>query len=138
MSWRPHAAQIRITSLRAYRQALLKIASPPGCYCPAFLELTLISGNVRLYNRFVLKIGEFSALAQVSIRTLRHYDEVGLLKPTHVEAQSGYRYYSVSQLPRLHRILALATWVFRSNQVVLSGDEAGIAAHHALFCIPSP
>jgi predicted site-specific integrase-resolvase len=45
---------------------------------------------VRLYNRFVLKIGEFSALAQVSIRTLRHYDEVGLLKPMHVEAESGF------------------------------------------------
>ena len=82
---------------------------------------------MRLYNRLVLKIGEFSALAQVSIRTLRHYDEVGLLKPTHVEAQTGYRYYSVSQLPRLHRILALRDLGFPLDRI---GDtlEEGVSA----------
>jgi DNA-binding transcriptional MerR regulator len=82
---------------------------------------------VRLYNRLVLKIGEFSALAQVSIRTLRHYDEVGLLKPTHVETQTGYRYYSVSQLPRLHRILALRDIGFPLDRI---GDtlEEGVSA----------
>jgi len=82
---------------------------------------------VRLYNRLVLKIGEFSALAQVSIRTLRHYDEVGLLKPTHVEAQTGYRYYSVSQLPRLHRVLALRDLGFPLDRI---GDtlEEGVSA----------
>ena len=82
---------------------------------------------MRLYNRLVLKIGEFSALAQVSIRTLRHYDEVGLLKPTHVEAQTGYRYYSVSQLPRLHRILALRDLGFPLHRI---GDtlEEGVSA----------
>ena len=82
---------------------------------------------MRLYNRLVLKIGEFSALAQVSIRTLRHYDEVGLLKPTHVETQTGYRYYSVSQLPRLHRILALRDLGFPLDRI---GDtlEEGVSA----------
>ena len=82
---------------------------------------------MRLYNRLVLKLGEFSALAQVSIRTLRHYDEVGLLKPTHVEAQTGYRYYSVSQLPRLHRILALRDLGFPLDRI---GDtlEEGVSA----------
>jgi DNA-binding transcriptional MerR regulator len=72
---------------------------------------------VRLYNGLVFKIGEFSALVQVSIRTLRHYDEVGLLKPAHVEAQTGYRYYSVSQLPRLHRILALRDLGFPLDRI---------------------
>jgi DNA-binding transcriptional MerR regulator len=82
---------------------------------------------VRLYNRFVLKIGEFSALAQVSIRTLRHYDDVGLLKPMHVEAESGYRHYSVSQLPRLHRILALRDLGFPLDRI---GEalEKGVSA----------
>jgi DNA-binding transcriptional MerR regulator len=65
----------------------------------------------------VLKIGEFSSLAQVSIRTLRHYDEMGLLKPMHVEVESGYRYYSVSQLPRLHRILALRDLGFPLDRI---------------------
>lgn len=55
----------------------------------------------------MLKIGEFAALAQVSIRMLRYYDELGLLKPEHVDAESGYRYYSVEQLSRVHRIHAL-------------------------------
>jgi DNA-binding transcriptional MerR regulator len=82
---------------------------------------------VRLYNRFVLKIGEFSALAQVSIRTLRHYDEVGLLKPMYDEAESGYRHYSVSQLPRLHRILALRDLGFPLDRIGEALDE-GVSA----------
>jgi DNA-binding transcriptional MerR regulator len=82
---------------------------------------------VRLYNRLVLKIGEFSSLAQVSIRTLRHYDEVGLLKPMHVEAESGYRYYSMSQLPRLHRILALRDLGFPLDRIGEALEE-GVSA----------
>jgi DNA-binding transcriptional MerR regulator len=52
-------------------------------------------------------VGEFSQLAQVSRRLLRYYDEIGLLKPMHIDKFSGYRYYSVEQLPDLNRILAL-------------------------------
>src|SRR5215469_3008419 len=55
----------------------------------------------------MLKIGEFSQLSQVTVRTLRHYDEIGLLRPTHIDPSSDYRYYSIEQLPALHRILAL-------------------------------
>jgi DNA-binding transcriptional MerR regulator len=65
----------------------------------------------------VLKIGEFSSLSQTPITTLRHYDELGLLKPVHVDAETGYRYYSVSQLPRLHRILALKDLGFPLERV---------------------
>ena len=46
-------------------------------------------------------------LAQVSVRTLRHYDDVGLLKPAHVDPDTGYRHYGADQVMRLHRILAL-------------------------------
>jgi DNA-binding transcriptional MerR regulator/effector-binding domain-containing protein len=52
-------------------------------------------------------IGEFSQLAQVSKRLLRYYDEIGLLKPTRIDATTQRRYYSADQLPRLNRILAL-------------------------------
>ncbi len=55
----------------------------------------------------MLKIGEFALLAQISIRMLRHYDEIGLLRPAHVDPGTGYRYYLPEQLPRLNRILAL-------------------------------
>jgi DNA-binding transcriptional MerR regulator len=55
----------------------------------------------------VFKIGDFSRIARVSCRLLRYYDELGLLKPAQLEHDSGYRYYSASQLPRLNRILVL-------------------------------
>lgn len=55
----------------------------------------------------MLRIGDFSKLSLVSVKTLRYYDELGLLKPVRVDDTTGYRYYSADQLPRLHRILAL-------------------------------
>jgi len=55
----------------------------------------------------VFGIGAFARVAQVSVRTLHHYDDVGLLPPAHVDPQTGYRWYRAEQLPRLNRILAL-------------------------------
>ncbi len=52
-------------------------------------------------------IGQFAQLAKVSVRTLRHYDDVGLLHPAHVDQSSGYRSYEAAQLPTLNRIVAL-------------------------------
>jgi len=65
----------------------------------------------------MLKIGEFSKLVQVPVATLRYYDQVGLLKPVEVDRFTGYRYYSASQLPRLHRILALKGLGFSLEQI---------------------
>ena len=55
----------------------------------------------------MFRIGEFSRIAQVSGRLLRYYDELNLLKPIRIDPETGYRYYSAEQLPRLNRILAL-------------------------------
>lgn len=55
----------------------------------------------------MLKIGEFSRIAQVSVKTLRYYDELGLLRPAWVDRYTGYRYYTLEQLTRLNRILAV-------------------------------
>lgn len=52
-------------------------------------------------------IGLVARLAQVSVRTLRHYDNLGLLKPSHVDPLTGYRHYTPDQVLRLHRILVL-------------------------------
>ncbi len=52
-------------------------------------------------------IGEFARMAQVSRRQLRHWDEIGLLRPIRVLEDTGYRYYSASQLTALNRIVAL-------------------------------
>jgi DNA-binding transcriptional MerR regulator len=65
----------------------------------------------------MLKIGDFSKLTQVSIRMLRHYDELGLLKPAHIDRDSGYRHYTADQLPRLNRILALQDLGFSLRQI---------------------
>lgn len=65
----------------------------------------------------MFKIGEFSKLVQVPVPTLRYYDQMGLLKPVKVDRQTGYRYYSASQLPRLHRILALKGLGFSLEQI---------------------
>ncbi len=53
----------------------------------------------------MFKIGDFSKLGQVSVRMLRHYDQLGLLKPGQIDKFTGYRYYAVEQLARLNRIL---------------------------------
>lgn len=55
----------------------------------------------------MLKIGDFSRIGQVSVKTLRYYDEIGLLTPYSTDPFTGYRYYTYGQLPRLNRILAL-------------------------------
>jgi DNA-binding transcriptional MerR regulator len=72
----------------------------------------------------MLNIGEFARLGQVSPRMLRHYDEIGLLTPERVDAASGYRLYSVHQLGRLHRIVALRDMDFALEQIreVLAED----------------
>ena len=71
----------------------------------------------------MIRIGDFARLGQVSIVTLRHYDDIGLLKPVKVDNFTGYRYYSVAQLPRLNRILALKDLGFSLEQIeqVLNG-----------------
>lgn len=53
------------------------------------------------------QIGLFSKINHITTKTLRHYDEIGLLKPDHVDYLTGYRYYTSEQLPRLHQILSL-------------------------------
>jgi len=55
----------------------------------------------------MFKIGDFSKLSFVSVKTLRFYDEMGLLKPVKVDRFTGYRYYAADQLHQLNRILLL-------------------------------
>lgn len=71
----------------------------------------------------MFKIGDFSRLSQVSVNALRHYDELDLLKPLQVDRFTGYRYYSIEQLPRLQRILALKDLGFSLEQIVHMLDD---------------
>ncbi len=65
----------------------------------------------------VLKIGEFARVGQVSVATLRYYDQWDLLKPAELDTETGYRYYALDQLPRLNRILALKDLGFPLEQI---------------------
>jgi DNA-binding transcriptional MerR regulator len=71
----------------------------------------------------MLKIGDFSKLSRVTVKTLRYYDEVGLLRPTEVDPFTGYRYYALDQLPRLNRILALKDLGFALEQIAQIVNE---------------
>jgi len=72
----------------------------------------------------MLKIGEFSRLSRVPVKTLRYYDDVGLLKAAEVDPFTGYRYYAVTQLPRLYRVLALKDLGFSLQEIaeLLAGE----------------
>ena len=65
----------------------------------------------------MIRIGDFSKLSRVSIKALRLYDEMGLLKPVDVDRFTGYRYYEFDQLPRLYRILALKDLGFSLEEI---------------------
>ncbi|GMA19336.1 MerR family transcriptional regulator [Arsenicicoccus piscis] len=55
----------------------------------------------------MISIGDFARLGRVSVRQLRHYDAMGLLRPARVDPWTGYRSYDVDQLQRLNRLLTL-------------------------------
>lgn len=55
----------------------------------------------------MLKIGDFSKLSRITIRMLRHYDEIDLLKPATVDEWTGYRYYDEAQLLTANKIQLL-------------------------------
>src|SRR5689334_15276655 len=70
----------------------------------------------------MFSIGEFAALTRISIRMLRHYDELGLLKPRHIDSRSGFRYYGADQLARLNRLIAFKDLGFSLEQIGLLLD----------------
>jgi DNA-binding transcriptional MerR regulator len=65
----------------------------------------------------MIRIGDFSKLSRISVKTLRYYDEMGLLKPVQVDPITGYRLYEYSQLSALNRILALKDLGFSLEEI---------------------
>jgi DNA-binding transcriptional MerR regulator len=70
----------------------------------------------------LLPIGQFARLSRLSVKQLRHYAELGLLVPAHVDADSGYRYYRVAQARE-----ALSIALLRSLDVPLPVVAAVLA-----------
>lgn len=71
----------------------------------------------------MFSIGTFATMGQVSVRMLRHYDAIGLLRPARVDDVTGYRLYSAEQLRRLNRLIALKDLGLSLEQVKLILDE---------------
>lgn len=72
----------------------------------------------------MLPIGEFSKLCEVSTKTLRYYDEIGLIHPDQINPENGYRYYSIAQLKRMLYINRLKSYHFSLDEIkeILAGE----------------
>jgi DNA-binding transcriptional MerR regulator len=78
-------------------------------------------------------VQKLASLSRVSVRTLHHYDEIGLLKPAYVGG-NGYRYYGQEQLLLLQQILFFRNLGFelkKIREIVKKGDFDRIAALHS-------
>jgi DNA-binding transcriptional MerR regulator len=75
----------------------------------------------------MFSIGDFAKLGRVSVRMLRHYDAIGLMRPAEVDPSSGYRSYRAEQLRRLNRVIALKDLGFTLQQVqAILDDQVGV------------
>lgn len=84
----------------------------------------------------MLTIGEFSRFTHLSVRTLRRYHDAGLLEPAKVDQSSGYRYYTVDQIPAaqvIHRLRELDVPIVDVGRILHSPDpsvRAELVADH--------
>lgn len=81
-------------------------------------------------RKMKFKIGEFSGLGRVTVRTLRHYEDIGLLEPDIVDRWTGYRYYSADQLQKLLAIGKLRALASRSLRYTISTKPTPIVPTH--------
>jgi len=65
----------------------------------------------------LLSIGEFSKICEVSTKTLRYYDEIGLINPDEINPENGYRYYSIRQLKKMLFINRLKSYHFSLEEI---------------------
>lgn len=76
-------------------------------------------------------IGEFSKIGSVSTKTLRYYDEIGLLKPAYIDEENRYRYYSEAQVDTILFISELKTYDLRLEQIkaILEKEDSSLLEH---------
>jgi DNA-binding transcriptional MerR regulator/effector-binding domain-containing protein len=80
-----------------------------------------------------LTVGDFSRITHLSVKTLRHYHEVGLLRPATVNPDTGYRYYSSEQVPTAQVIRRLRDLEMPVGEVKAVLDAADAPARNALI-----
>ena len=82
----------------------------------------------------MLKIGDFSRISGISIKTLRYYDDIGILTPAYTDHATGYRYYGLEQISRSERIAALKAMGLSLEQITLMLEQRlSDEAVHALL-----
>lgn len=76
-------------------------------------------------------IGEFSKIGAVSTKTLRYYDEIGLLRPAFVDQENHYRYYSEEQVEQILLIAELKTYDLRLEQIkaIMESEDPSLLEH---------
>ncbi|WP_312692581.1 MerR family transcriptional regulator [Caproiciproducens sp.] len=65
----------------------------------------------------MLSIGEFSKICEVSTKTLRYYEEIGLIYPDEINPENGYRYYSIEQMKKMLFINRLKSYDFSLEEI---------------------
>ena len=76
-------------------------------------------------------IGEFSKIGSVSTKTLRYYDEIGLLRPAYVDEENHYRYYAEEQVEQILFITELKTYDLRLAQIkaIMESKDSALLKH---------
>ncbi|WP_152393252.1 MerR family transcriptional regulator [Paenibacillus guangzhouensis] len=86
----------------------------------------------------MLSIGEFSKICGVSTKTLRYYDEIGLIHPEEINPENGYRYYAIRQLKTMLFISRMKSFHFSLDEIKamleLEKDQSDEKLHAALHC----
>lgn len=73
----------------------------------------------------MLSIGQMSRACGVSVKTLHHYDRIGLLRPQRIDGDSGYRYYDETQIQRMLLISRLKRYEFSLSDIGALLEEPG-------------
>lgn len=84
-------------------------------------------------NNILFTIGEMARLFHINIRTLRYYDELGILKPEYVNPDTNYRYYSSNQFERLNTIRYLRALDVPLEKISNFFDEKDVSTILSIF-----
>lgn len=81
----------------------------------------------------MLSIGEFSKICGVSAKTLRYYDEMGLIHPDEINPENGYRYYAIGQLKKMLFINRLKSYQFSLEEIKSVLEREEVQAEEQLY-----
>lgn len=81
----------------------------------------------------MLSIGEFSRICEVTPKTLRYYEEIGLLYPEEISLENGYRYYSIKQLEKMLLINRLKSYKLSLEEIKVITGAMGVSSDKQLL-----